>query len=443
MLNCSWQRWSQAAFATAAFLGVVSEAHAGAFMIREQSAEATALSTAGAAAGGAGLGSMFWNPATITDFAGWQSSYSITGVFPSANITAGPGSALLPLGNSSGQILQSAVVPASYSSYQINDRLWLGLANNGPFGSISANPSVWAGSPYGITSKIFSLDFNPVVGFKVNQYLSLAAGLQAEYFKAYQSQAVALPPPFGPGFQTAILKGSSWGFGYTLGATLKPWDGTEIGVGYRSSVQEDIDHGKVTFSGANPPAQPLAAGTYPAAVNLRLPDEITIGVRQRITSSFAVLGGFEWDHWSLLGSVPVAYPGPGPTPPVGTTYSVINFNYRNGWLASLGGEYQWNSRLVLRAGAAYESSPITDATRQITLPDANRIWASVGIGYKVSNKLALDFSYSHLFPEAGKITDVAPVPFVATTSGHDDMVAVGLTYRWDNPAPPPVVSAKY
>jgi len=43
-----------------------SAAHAGAFGLREQSAAGQGLSFAGAAAGGAGLGSMFWNPATMT-----------------------------------------------------------------------------------------------------------------------------------------------------------------------------------------------------------------------------------------------------------------------------------------------------------------------------------------------------------------------------------------
>ena len=84
----------------------LSAAQAGAFLLREQSTIGSGLSTAGAAADGAGLGSMFWNPATITDYPGWQSSWSVTGIFPSANITADTGSSLLPLGSKSGDIGQ-------------------------------------------------------------------------------------------------------------------------------------------------------------------------------------------------------------------------------------------------------------------------------------------------------------------------------------------------
>lgn len=425
------------------FAAATSGAKAGAFLIREQDAIATSLSTAGAAADGAGLGSMFWNPATITDYAGWQSSWSVSGIFPSANITAQPGSALLPLGASSGQILQAAAVPASYSSYQVNDRWWLGLAINSPFGLVSRNPDLWAGSPLGITSKVYSFDINPTIGFKVNDWLSLGVGLQAEWFEAYQSQAVALPPPFGPGFGTSSLRGSSWGWGYTVGATVKPWAGTEIGLGYRSRVNEDMTNGTLIISAFNPPLQPLPPGTYPAQLNLTLPDIVTLGVRQRITPALTLLAGFEWDHWSLLGDPAVTNPGPGPIPPRGAVYKTIPFNYQNGWLASLGAQYQWSRKLVLRAGLADEKSPITDANRSITLPDSNRIWLSVGAGYQFTPKLSADIAYAHLFSESGTITNPPPIAFVGTTQAHADLVALSLNYRWDNPAPPPPVTAKY
>ena len=86
--------------------------------------------------------------------------------------------------------------------------------------------------------------------------------------------------------------------------------------------------------------------------------------------------------------------------------------------------------------------------RQIRLPDADRIWTSIGASYKVSDKLSLDLAYSHLFPMNGTITSTLEpaeaVSFFGTVTSHVDIVSVGLEYRWDAPAasPPPVV-AKY
>src|SRR6478672_767419 len=62
-------------------------AQAGGFALREQSAIGLGNSFAGSAAGGSGLASMFWNPATMADFAGIQSSTTISYILPYANIT--------------------------------------------------------------------------------------------------------------------------------------------------------------------------------------------------------------------------------------------------------------------------------------------------------------------------------------------------------------------
>jgi long-chain fatty acid transport protein len=407
----------------------LSAAQAGAFLLREQSTIGSGLSTAGAAADGAGLASEFWNPATITDYPGWQSSWSVTGIFPSANLTANPSSTLYGLGSQSGDIGRDALVPASYDSYQINDKLWLGLATYAPFGMVTKNPDMWAGSPFGLTSKVTSFDINPTVAYKITDTFSVAAGLQAMWFGARLTSAITPEP-----LTTATLKGISWGYGFTLGATWKPIDGTEVGVGYRSSVQENLN-GSLTFGSSVGPF----LGQYPAQVKLDLPDTLTIGLRQKITPDFTLLTGFEWDQWSLLGTVPVVYAGSGVVP------QVIPFNYNDGWLASVGGEYKWNQNLTLRAGLAYEKSPIDDLNREVRLPDADRIWTSIGASYKVSDKISLDFAYSHLFPMNGTITSTLEpleVSFSGTETSHIDIVSVGLEYRWDAPAasPAPVVA---
>ncbi len=425
-----------------------SAAQAGAFLLREQSTEATGLSTAGAAAGGGGLGSMFWNPATITDHAGWQSSWSLTGIFPESKITAGGGSSLLAYGANSGNVSQSAVLPASYSTYQLNDKIWLGLAVNTPFGLVTQSNNIWAGSTLGITSKIESYDFNPTIAYKVNDMLSVAAGVQAMYFKTYLRKAIDLPNLFGAGspFADASVRGDGWGFGFTLGATLKPVEGTEIGIGYRSSVTEkqkgNINFGQQIILPGPLLVQPLPVGSYPAQLTLKLPDVVTLGLKQRITNDLTLLAGFEWDHWNTVQQLPIT--SSGGFPPAGTVYETISARFTNGYIVSLGGEYKWNPNLTLRAGVAYEKSPINNSNRLTILPDSDRVWTSIGAGWKVSDKLKLDFSYAHLFGRDGtvNITQANPAPLPATTlvgssRAHVDLVSVGLTYRWDDPAPRP------
>ena len=412
----------------------VSQARAGAFLLREQSAGALALSTAGAAAGGGGLGAAFWNGATITDYAGWQSSWSVTGIMPDSRMTATSTSTLYPsagagVSRSSGDVAQDAVLPSGVTSYQLNDKIWLGLAINTPFGLTTQAPDKWDGSVNGITTKVASYDLNPSIAYKVTDTLSVSAGLQAMYFKAYLRGATGILPTFSD----ASVKGDSWGYGVTLGATWKPVDGTELGLGYRSAVREKVA-GNINFSALT---GGLPAGSYPARLNIVTPDIVTLGLKQKITPAFTLLAGFEWDHWNV--DQDLAIYSPGAFPPAGTTYETLKLRYQNGWLASLGGEYAWSSALTLRAGLAYEKSPITDTTRLPILPDSDRIWTSIGAGWKISDKLSADVSYAHLFAKNGTIdqTTTGPVTLTADVKSHVDIVSVGITYRFDDPAPRP------
>ena len=65
---------------------------AGAFGLRDNSAQGESVSLAVAAEGGAGLGSIFFNPAAITQFDGIQAHFNSTLILPDASLTLKPSS---------------------------------------------------------------------------------------------------------------------------------------------------------------------------------------------------------------------------------------------------------------------------------------------------------------------------------------------------------------
>lgn len=78
-------------------------------------------------------------------------------------------------------------------------------------------------------------------------------------------------------------------------------------------------------------------------------------------------------NWSRIGISAVA------AVPFSTT---LPFQYKDGWLFSLGAECAWARTLTLHGGTGLEKSPITDGVRIPLLPDNDRYWASVGGTYK-------------------------------------------------------------
>src|SRR5215210_5003133 len=210
--------FARGAISLAALLTTTVVAQAGAFGIREQSATAQGKSFAGVAAGSGGLSSMFWNPATITMTPGIRTEAHGSIVIPYANIEpdaatraeiARFGSTIVPvpptgplagrLGSfgpfgsapfDSGNIGQTALVSSGYASYQISDRMWVGLSANGPFGLVTKADPFWAGQVYSRSSRVFTLNATPTVGIKLTDWLSIGAGVQIQYISANLARAV-------------------------------------------------------------------------------------------------------------------------------------------------------------------------------------------------------------------------------------------------------------
>ena len=99
----------------------------------------------------------------------------------------------------------------------------------------------------------------------------------------------------------------------------------------------------------------------------------------------------------------------------------------------------------MRAGIAFEKSPITDNVRTPRLPDNDRTWYSVGASYKVEQVrgLTLDAGYSYidvkdtpinLGPTTGNPwSGPGSTVYAGSVDSHVHLLSVGLRYQWDVP----------
>ncbi|MBL8589622.1 MAG: outer membrane protein transport protein [Methylobacteriaceae bacterium] len=419
-----------AGLAASVVIGAAGAAQAGGFALREQSAAGLGQAFAGSAAGAGGLSSMFWNPATITKYEGMNSSWSFTGIIPYAKTQVSPltsntvrllsGGSTLSAGGT-GDFAMDALLGTSAANYQFNEMIWLGLSVNAPFGLATKNPTNWAGQVYGRTSKVFSLEATPTIAFKLNDMLSFGVGVRVMHFRVRLTSAAAVTP----NAPNVALEGNDTMIGFTAGVTFTPIQGTELGIGYRSQMKPKLEGTLAT---------PL--GVTNIASDVTLPDQITIGLRQRITPDLTLLAGFEWTHWKVLNRFPVVITS---GPAAGAQATVLDFRYSDGWYASLGAEYRWNPNLTLRAGLGYEKSPVTNAVRSPRLPDSDRVWVTLGGSYQITNKMSLDLSYAHIFTKKAPINIAAGhpafagLPFSGRAKGGLDIVSAGINYRWDDP----------
>jgi len=409
-----------AALAGSTLTALSNAALAGGFGL-EQSAYYQGLSFAGAAAGGDSLAAISWNPATAS-FAGsgLLMEGSASAVLLRADVTVtNPGAQLPPPGTAQTPIGRNALIGASYFTYRLNDKTVLGMSLTSPFGlGTKPDDTNWAGKYEGITTYIFNVNATPMLSYEVAPGVSVGAGVQVDYFGLKRQTALT---PLG----LANFKADDIGVGFVAGISLVPMPGTSVGLGYRSSIDHTAE-GHVELG---------AIAKTPAQASIQLPDMLSLGVRHAVSPKTRLLGEVEWVNWSRLGVIPVIINAPIPLiAPAGTTVANFDFRWRDGWLFSLGGEYDWSPNLTLRSGVAYEISPVDGATtRLVQDPDSNRVWLSLGASYKMTEKTRLDFSYSHVFFEnnapfnrvTGSTLFPTP-PLLGTADLSMDLVSVGF-----------------
>lgn len=393
-----------------------STALAGGFAIREQSAESQGLSFAGAAAGTNGLSAMYWNPATISrhNGQGFVSESNAALILPYSQSGDGgalPGVPAVPL-EDSGNIGVTAFVPSSYWVYGVNDKLTLGGSFNAPFG-LSTDSDTWVGSPHGNKSSVATYNLNVNAAYEITDGVTFAAGVQGELMQVKLTSDSFLDSPIFAGEADDIA------LGFTLGLLFEPMDGTSIGLGFRSSMKHGLK-GEGNYIG-------LGIGTdYDINADFATPEIVTLGISQAVTDQLTLKAGVEWTNWSRFKSLDVAFEG---TPVVLSTTE----NWNDGWYFSLGGEYAYSDNLTLRAGVAYETSPVPDGTRTPRMPDNDRVWLSAGASYKFTESATASVSYSHVFMKDGEVAlaGAPPLPpLYANFDQHLDIISASLTMDW-------------
>lgn len=71
-------------------------------------------------------------------------------------------------------------------------------------------------------------------------------------------------------------------------------------------------------------------------------------------------------------------------------------NWSDTWRLALGSTLTLNQEWALRAGIAFDESPVDDSNRTMSIPDTDRFWWSFGTTYKPTPAWNIDFGFAYL-----------------------------------------------
>ncbi len=392
---------------------VMGEAAASGYALREQSAVGQGTSFAGSTARGDDPSLMFFNPATIALLPGIQAALTTSYISPYAEARDGSatrttilGGGTIP-GRTGGDAASDALVPAFYATAQVAPDWTLGLAVTAPFGLVTKYDSDFIGRYHGLTSELATINVAPTIAWRALPNLSIGASLQVQYIDARLSNAVDFgsigfvnpalrAAGFTPGSRDgrATIEGDDVGFGFVLGAIWEPVQGTKLGASYRSAVFHTL-RGDARFEGVPAPLR----GAFPPSQGVRAkvatPDIASLGLAQAVGDRWTLLADLSWTNWSRFRELRVDFEN--------GTSSVTEERWRDTVSVSLGAEYRWSEALKLRAGIAYDPTPVREETRTPRIPDSDRYWLSLGASWQVTRNVELTAAYTHIFAEDAEV----------------------------------------
>ncbi|HJA79810.1 MAG TPA: outer membrane protein transport protein [Candidatus Desulfovibrio intestinavium] len=307
--------------------------------------------------------------------------------------------------------------PHAYITHQLNDRFWLGLGMFARFGLGNEFSESWTGR-YNLTSVNFqTFSLVPTVAMKVNEVLSLSAGVEVMYaaFSMNQQipswQIINYFPQQGPDSRLT-LDGTGWGAGLHVGAHFHMTDQLSLGITYKSPVTLNIN-GTVDYSRHH--ANLLAdQGQVPHTIDtdahstVHLPDSFAVGLAYQPLDNLSFEVGTVFTRWSTYDSLNIYFDS--------DYQSISHKNWRDGWNFNASVEYEPLDWLALRAGIWYETPVINEAHADFMVPSNGRTGASVGAGFKWGN-WTLDLAYAHLWVNGVDYAETDAAGIHSTVSG--------------------------
>ncbi len=397
-----------------------SSAFAGGFQINEHGARAMAL-------GGAFTGlandpsAIYFNAAGLTQLRGFNFMLGTTAIAPGASFRG-----VSPSITEYDMEKQVFFPTHFWGSYNIDNQWAVGLGFTTPFGLGTKWGEDWVGKYLAIETNLMTFTISPVVAYRVLDNLSISAGFVYSFANVTITRKNPQAPFEGDAFIDLEGKDNS-AFGYNFGILYKPVEQLSIGVSYHSKIKYDFS-GTATADAAQ---QLKEAGKIPygdVTAELTTPVNFAVGIAYKIMPQLTVSADYQYVGWSSYDTLKVDFTNPAYTDLASPRM------YKDTYIARLGVEYNYNEKLAVRGGLYFDKNPVDPKYLNPSLPDANRLGFSAGLGYKITKNLGVDLSY--LFIRASQITvddseeyyTEGNTPFNGTYNSYANIVSLSLSY---------------
>lgn len=357
-----------------------------------------------------------YNPAGITQLPGTTLMFGSALSLPSGSIETRVGAKTIDTDAKD----DYWILPHLYVTHQMNDTLWLGVGIFPRFGLGNGFPGNWPGGAGMTDVVVHTITVNPNLVWKINEHVSVAAGLEFTGGDMTLKQHYSVPRL---GDNRSKLKGQGGALGANLALHLRFNEQWSAGLTYRSRMALNI-HGNARwdrqlgqqFGAALPSVRFMQDSDLHGTMSL--PDTIALGVAWKARPNLSFEADVVYNTWSNYRHLDIYLED------AADTVLLQPKHWRDTWAFSGSVEYKPLDWLALRAGYTYETSPMNHANADYLVPSNGRQYFTLGAGF-FWDKWTLDLGYTFIkvrdlnYDQSAAVKAASPIPTVLPGRSHN------------------------
>lgn len=399
-------------------LGYASAAWSNGLALNEQSASSFGTAYAGRSSSALDASTIYGNPAGLSRIARKEVSGGFALIDVKDRISDAMGEAP---GTNHGDSVPLTAIPYGYVAVPIDQRFTFGLGFYVPFGLVNEYESTFQGRYHATYSKVQVMTLQPTVAYRINQHVSVGAGVTLNRVDNNLHTDLATGALNGGKDTHITMKGGDKAVGANLGLLIDLSDATSWGVTYHSKIAFH-SNGHTEVSGT--PSAFNLDGNYSNQIATTMPESVDTSLTHHFDDRWTGYLGATWTRWSRIQRVEAINSDVSPLgQQLGFGTFGDDFKFHDTWSAAVGASYQLSRQWLLRGGFAYDQSPARDASRNVRVPVGNRKALTLGAGYAPGPDLTVDIAYGYLWESTADINQ-------ANTTG----VQPGYSARYHNSA---------
>jgi long-chain fatty acid transport protein len=401
-------------------------AFAGGLSLYEFGSPDVGLAAAGSAARTQDASTVFTNPAGMSRLEKSQVLGGLQALY--GDMKFSPNSASTVSGSDGGNAVGWMPGGSLFVVHKLNQDWAIGFGVLSYFGLGLKYDDNWIGRYYIQEGTLIGMTLTPAVSYRVNNWLSIGAGLNMMY--GYLDTKVAINN-IGDSRPDGQLKykDQNWGYGGNFGIMVEPKSGTRFGITYLTAVKldfSDVPEFNGLGSGLEVVLRNSGLMTNNLDMSVTVPQMVMFSAYHELNPQWAIMGNIGWQQWSRFGQVDVQINSNNPQ-----SLTVDN-DYKDTWHVALGVQYRPSATWAFTCGVAYDSSAVDDDKRTVTLPMGEAWRFALGAQYAFTPNLTMGAAYEFLWGGDMSV-DQERGPLVGRVAGeysNTSMSIIALNLSW-------------